>query len=83
MSFHQIGFLIVDFLHLVAFDAQDARQSLPVFTVRPFCRRLVRCDDAFFMGVMTGDAGHFPVLRQRKDDVVCRFHNRHMRQRLG
>jgi len=76
-------FLFLDRLHLVAFDAQGSRQSLAVFTIRPFCGRLIRRYDPFFMGVMTGNTGHLPVLRQRKDDIVRRLHIRHMLEPLG
>ena len=67
----------------MAFDAQGSRQSLPVFTIRPFCGPLIRRYDPFFMGVMTGNTGHLPVLRQGENDAVGRLHIRHMPERLG
>jgi hypothetical protein len=61
-------------LHLMTFLAQVFRQTVPVPAPRPPCPGTALRYDPFCVGVMTGDAGHFPVFVQRKSYVIFYFH---------
>lgn len=58
----------------MAFFAQVSRQAVPVLASRSFCTRTALRYDPFFMGVMTGDACHFPVFIQGKSRLKFSLH---------
>jgi hypothetical protein len=67
----------------MTFLAQVFRQAVPVRVPRPFCPGTALRYDPLFVGVMTGDARHFPVLVQRKSRMIFCFHCFDLLQSIG
>jgi hypothetical protein len=67
----------------MTFDAHILRQAMPVFASRTLCAGAALRDHPSGMGVMTGDACHFPVFVQRQANVVFYFYSLYAFQPIG
>ena len=67
----------------MTFYAHILRQAMSVFASRPHCTGTALRDHTSGMGVMTGDAGHFPVFVQRQANVIFDFYGLDALQPVG